>query len=302
MSPRGMQQRMMKQRQAALERQRSASRNRLGASVVAQANPLAQPPRTLKLPSYGLHPLEGPPSATPAPRTSSKGEIAAQSEEAANQPVPLNSGRSQGRGGGDAKAAPLENVGDCMAVEEMFDECILAAGPGVAGSAGAEEEPTDCEPRGRGGANEAWGGAGGLVRDRSCVAAPGVVTEEVSGFTPLGERHPEQMPRGGRRRQAPGAEPEEVQSFDAPGARMKSWDLDVGAEEPRQEAEAVQAIEGAGADQGRRGRRWWKPWSGGGKDPRGDQQEEARPGSRRDPGPQEASNVTTITPIGDFTD
>jgi len=309
-----MQQKMLKHRQAAMERQRSAARNRLGVSVVAQANPLVQPPK--KIPNWGAPPLEGE-LPTPAPaHKNSEGMTGCETQKLEDAVAP-SSGIPSARTGVEN---PLDSIADCLAVEEIFDECIQA-GPGIVVSAGAEEphrghgeqrQQRLLSPgrRGAGAAlspqvtprqtprsaalcstsstrtrdsNEAWGGAGAAQRGRGPRRAGGVCEEEVSDFNMPGPS--EVLPRGGRRRPAPSSEQDEVQSLGSGRGKLQSWDLDIDAVEP----EPAKEPEGAGVE-GRRGRRWWKPWQG-----HGQQQDEARPGSRRADPVQEVTTVCNFS-------
>eukprot|EP00416_Gambierdiscus_australes_P014864 CAMPEP_0171076136 /NCGR_PEP_ID=MMETSP0766_2-20121228/13223_1 /TAXON_ID=439317 /ORGANISM="Gambierdiscus australes, Strain CAWD 149" /LENGTH=377 /DNA_ID=CAMNT_0011533075 /DNA_START=65 /DNA_END=1196 /DNA_ORIENTATION=- len=323
MSPGHMQQKMLKHRQAALERQRSASRNRLGASVVAQANPLCQPPppSILKVPSWRSLVVDGP-AAKPAVEGDSAVAGAAP-EEVVRASTP---GTGRGRGG-DRRS--MDEVSDCLDVEEIFDKVVQAG----AARHSEEETPTP-EPRqdlpgllpspsnstmgaslngaprrGRskgtspprpnmGG--EAWGGAGGFTRAPARPGGDVVVQEMVSDFSMAGERSGF-APQRGRRRSSPPDDADEVQSMGSGAPPKTSWDLDVGT--GVQEPEEV-SMPSAAAEGGRRGRRWWKPWQGGRASsesktiPEQDRQDDVasvRPGSRR------AAGLTEVTAVSNFT-
>jgi len=282
-NPGHLQQKMLRHRQVSLERQRCAARNRLGASMVAQANPLCQPARSLQLPEWGAAAPDGPPSSRTTGSGDAAGPEAQKKEESA---TPLTS-RSQGKAAGGSKQ--LEVVADCLAVEEIFDECIQA-GPGIVVSPRLEERqqlvrdrhvgsmeparpvaptpgslPKIPSPRG-GDASEAWGGAAGLQRGHSRFAAVIVEDEVMDLFGSPSDRQADAQPRGGRRRLMPSSDADE-------------------------EADAPADLDGGAGTESRRGRRWWK-WQGG---KAGQEQDEVRPGSRRVAASQEVTAVCNFS-------
>lgn len=236
-----MQQKMLRQRQAALQRQRSMARNLLGAGVVAQANPLAQPPKTFKVTSWAV--AEGP-AASPAARNSPLPTSARDAErpraEETSTPHPSPSPPEGEKKSGDV---------DCLAIEEIFDECIQA-GHGTVVS----KEERDLLLQSAGGPARRPSGlrtGGGAA----AVPAASPLPRDVGAVTGAGSRLV--------RHQHSGLDAEDVMSelierHDSPeglGAfsKIQPWDLSVGS--PAEPEAAPFPLR----EEGRKAKgRWWK--------------------------------------------
>jgi len=304
-----MQQKLNQQRQLMRDRHRSASRNRLGASVVAQANPLAQPPvnraphwRSLSVdrpPSGGSknRPLSGSgrgrrsPSEGPGPRTA---ETKQQDSDAGDASL----GNNMFERISLRPKSSLDDISDCAGVEEIFDVCVQGSVPeteehipqpqpevhqslhgssprrpplaGLPGAVGGETPRVNASPRERG-ASEAWGGAGGFQRAPSRRLGGDAVIESVADF---GDNRP---PRGKV------GDDQEVMPFSARSKpRQASWDLDVRMKTPESigEPDANVIVPNCGAAPpeagGRRGRRWMRMFGSNGA---GEQREQHAPAS-----------------------
>jgi len=274
-----MQQKLVQQRQLMRDRHRSASRNRLGVSVVAQANPLAQPPVN-RLPHWRNLSVDRPPSGGAKSGATKPGSDHGKTSPSAG-PGPADGGDSSLGNNMFERISlrpksSLDDISDCAGVEEIFDVCIQGSVPeaeehiphphsevhqsphgfstrrpvaGTPGAVSGETPRVHASPRERG-ASEAWGGSQGFQRAPSRRMGGDSVIESVADF---GDNRP---PRGRM------GDDHEVTPFSARKPRA-SWDLDIRVSTPEgvvePDANVIVLNGGSGAPPetgGRRGRRW----------------------------------------------
>jgi len=283
-----MQQKLVQQRQLMRDRHRSTSRNRLGASIIAQANPLAQPPIN-RAPHWRSLSVDRPPSGGSKSGTTKPGYGHGRRSPSAG-PVPGNAEtKQQDADGGDSSLgnnmlerislgpkSSLDDISDCVSVvshQEICDVRVqrspqphsevhhglsprlppLASTPGAVGG---ETPRVHASPRDRG-ASEAWGGAQGFQRAPSRQMGGDAVIESVADFS---NNRPSRSRMG---------DDHEVLPFSARKPKA-SMDLEVrmstpeGVGEPNANVIVPNCGSGAPPEMGgRRGRRWMRMFGNG---------------------------------------
>jgi hypothetical protein len=304
-----MQQKLVQQRQLMRDRHRSA-RNRLGVSVVAQANPLAQP-QVNRAQHWRSLSVDRPPSGGANRGITQPGSGHGRIIPSAGSGLGAAESKQQDADGGDSSLgnhmferismrpkSSLDDISDCAGVEEIFDVCVQGSVPEAEEPISPLCPPLDSEvqryPHGFSPRRLHLAGTPGAVvgesprvhaspRDRGASEAWG----GAQGFqqTPSrqmgGDSVIESVSDFGNNRPPRGrmGDDQEVTPFSARKPRA-SWDLDVRVSDVR-----VSTPEGIGEPDanmsagappeagGRRGRRWRMF----GKGSNGEQQQPASP-------------------------
>lgn len=258
-----LQQKMMRQRQLAVEKQRAANRSRLGAGLVAQANPLAPPAGQLKAGRGLLGDVVVQPAVladTPKGASAGAGGLLVMQKGAEDD---------LGQKGAEASRSRkqwLDDSLDELACEVLAEDtqtaqlrklhaeeisALQAKLTEQHNSPKRAQQPAPVHARGmmqiqevgHGADSNAWGGAGGFAPGGPPGARPlrggTVVIDQVeeAHFDEKDRRPARVVDRGGEARMRGGAQ---------------QWDLNA-------QQEAVQPKRQA--DGG--GKKWWKPWSPG---------------------------------------
>lgn len=293
-NPAHLQQKMLRQRHLAIEKQRTAARTRLGAGVIAQANPLvASASVPLKVPGWNALLGDGPVSPSADPKSLSAAALAGVSGSLGTKE---HSGKDDKTSGARSMASAaevdvpkksfLDDLQEDLAEEILADELPQARLPSEDQAEAAEPRAFQSgasrsfasgggqhmkllspqrreEPGGNRGMTDemAWGG--GMAFGYGAPGRPtaGFAEEVIDDLEPMQDRRPSRSVPGQSRRRLLEDKLDDVptpQRDAGPGRRAPgpSWNLNVGV---TQDLDA--APRRGGDDQ--RGRKWWKPWQQG---------------------------------------